>query len=493
MNTTSSQKKRFFFCLLVTAAALLPYALYGFRYFPILDDYIQYGCYPAYDRLSYVYVTIGTLATRPLASLLDPAFWGQFWPMMGFSLVLVVALHLASMALFSGALKRYDITLSPLFFLFYLLFPLGMEGRYWLSASTRIITGLFFASLSLWFLAKFINEQKSLKFFVPFAAFQLISCGFYESVAVFSVSAAVLLFCISFYKNKEKTLFLVPATSVFNIGAMFVYYRAFAGLGALGSRASDVGVSAFSDKLFALLSQVYEAFSQTCNATFLGALKGVKILFSNGFWGVFILIIALLISVLLCGFVQSNTPFSKKKSLCFFVCGAALFTAPLLPNALAAEVWITNRSLFVSIIGAALILEGFWGLFHKKQLKKVLIFLLTFLFLAASVNEYDTYRRVAETDAKLLDEIIVELDESVLCGEKNVTVLLPEEVMVPQNAFFKDHVKSVFDSDWALTGALRARTKNLSIKFAEPIIAGTHSPKENTQIIVIETIESVEK
>ncbi len=488
MNTTSSQKKRLFFCLLVTAAALLPYALYGFSYFPVLDDYIQYGCYPAYERLSYVYVTIGTLATRPLAGLADPAFWGQFWPVMGFALVLVVALHLASLALFSGALKRYHFTLSPLFSLFYLLFPLGMEGRYWLSASTRIIGGLFFAALSLWFLAKFLEERQTPKYFVPFAVFQLISCGFYESAAVFSVSAAVLLFCISFYKCKRKCLLLVPATSVFNIGAMFFYYRAFAGLGALGSRANDAGVTALSDKIFGLFSQVSEVLLQTYNATVIGCAQGIKILFSNGFWGVLILVFALLISILLCCFVQNDSHFSKKKSLCFFVCGAALFVAPLLPNALAAEVWITHRSLFVSFIGAALILEGLWGLFHKKQVKKLLIFILAFLFITASVNEYDIYRRVAQNDQKLLDEIILQLDESVLCGEKNVTVLLPKEVIVPQNAFYKDHVKSVFDSDWALTGALRARAKNLSIKYAEPVILGTQTPKENTQVIMINEI-----
>lgn len=488
MNTLSPRREKTFMTISFIVAVCLPYLIYGFRYFPILDDYIQYGCYPTYEKLSYVYLSIGTLSIRPLASLLDPAFWGQFWPAMGFALVLVTAMHLTSGFMFRDTLKKYSVTLSPLFFLIYLLFPLGMEGRYWLSASTRIVTGLFFASLSLWFLAKFLEEKTSLRFFTAFAFFQLISCGFYESASVFSVSAAVLLFCISFYKNKKKICWLVPVTSFFNITLMFIYYKIFALLGAHSSRAESISLTTLPAKLFETVHQTIEAFSKLYDATFVGFVQGIKLLFSTGFWGIVIFILITAVCCFISRLVKDDKPVSKQKKLCLFSCGIILFFAPLMPNALTADVWITNRSLFVSFIGFALILEGFWYLFHKKQLKKLIIFFIAFLFITASLNEYDTYRRVSENDQKLLDEIILQMDEAVLSGEKNLQIILPEEVIIPQNAFFKDHIKSIFDSDWALTGALRARTKNLKIHYAEPVIKGTEIVKENTQIIVIENI-----
>ena len=266
---------------------------------------------------------------------------------------------------------------------------------------------------------------------------------------------------------------------------MFIYYRIFAGLSSFGSRTESAGLDAIPQKIMEMLSQVFEAFAQFYNAVIKGCFLGIKILFQNGLWGIFVLMLIVLICFLLSRVTKGNAPTEKMPSVCLMVCGIMLFFAPLLPNVLAADVWITNRSIFVSIIGFALILEGFWNLFHKKHCKKVIIFCLAFLFITASVNEYDTYKRAAELDDTLLTQIVAQLEEDVLTGKKNLQVILPEEIQVSQNAFFKDHVKSVFDSDWALTGALRAKTKNLSIKYAEPVLRGNEMLKENCQTIVV--------
>ena len=42
------------------AALLIKVFSAGFSYFCVLDDYVQYGCYPLYDNLSRVYFGIGT-------------------------------------------------------------------------------------------------------------------------------------------------------------------------------------------------------------------------------------------------------------------------------------------------------------------------------------------------------------------------------------------------------------------------------------------------
>ncbi len=488
MNTLTETKRENRLYLVLLSSLLLPYLFYGFRYFPILDDYIQFWAYPAREDLSYVYLTIGTLSIRPLAHLLDPLFWGQFWPLMGFAMVLVSLLLFFSAVLFARTLKAFDVHLSPFFFLIYLLFPLGMEGRYWLSSSTRIVIGLFFTSISLHFLSEFLKKKDSALHFSLFFLFQLISCGFYESVTVFSVSSAVLLFLLGFSAKRKKRFFLVPLVSVLNIGLMFLYYRTFAGLGPTESRAAGLSLEKIPENISAAFSQVKEAFSMAYDATVIGCLRGVSLLTSGGFWGIFLLILIVFCSLVLAGFVKNSRPYGWIKTCLFVGFGAMLFVAPLVPNLLAENVWVTNRSIFVSLIGLSLMMEPLWALLQKKSLRKCLCFLVSFLFLTATVNEYDIYRRANLLDQRLLGQVVSQIEFGGAEDGVRVCVFLPEEVKVEQNASYKDHVKSVFDSDWALTGALREKVGDFSIAYACPVLPGMEIDTAGMQVVTLENV-----
>ncbi len=478
-----SQETKLFITMFL--AACLPYLLYGFRYFPILDDYIQYWCYPAHNDFSHIYLTIGTLSTRPLASLLDVAFWGQLWDVMWLALLLITVLHFFTVFFFYQTGKKFGVTLSPLLLLIYLLLPLGMEGRYWLSASSRIVCGMFFASLSLWFLGGFLKEKQSLRHFLPFAFFQLISCGFYESASVFSVTAAVLLSVIAFWQERKKSFILVPLTSVTNIGLMFLYYRIFANLGLMGSRASGMELSALPANCIEILRQLCEVFALFFDAIIIGSLDGIKLLWSKGFGGILLFFAITLLSLVMIFFSQHKEKPNKVKSLCFAIFGLILFFAPLAPNAMAQYVWITNRSMFTSILGMALILEPVFGAIKNRPARAAILCTVAFLFMTATVNEYDVYQRTNALDSALLDQVIAQMDEDALAGRRAVCVPLEKEVQVPQNAFYKDHVKSVFDSDWATIGGIRARMKSLNVQYIQPLYPGQKMTDPNSQIIYI--------
>jgi len=467
--------------LLFTVAAFLPYLLYGFQYFPILDDFIQYGGYPNYEDVSYVYLTIGTVVTRPLAALLDPVFWGSFWSVPGVALVLMVLLQLASGFLLYHTLKRLSLTPSPLFLLLYLLFPLGMEGRYWLSASTRIIVGLFFASLALYALSRYMTEQKKPWYLALFALFQLLSCGFYEAVAVFAAGAACLLFLL----KPEKKNIAIPVISVINVGLMFTYYKLVAGMSALGSRVSGFALSALPRNILDLFRQLLEQIPLTYRATVDGCTHGVRLLFSHGAWGIVVLVLVLIVSVLVALCSKENRPSYNKKKTCIFVFGGlALFFAPLVPNLMTSDVWITNRSMFIPLIGLFLLIEPLVCLF-KGRVRSVIFFLCAFICLTAGINEYDVYRRVSEQDIRLVDEMATQLDAEALSGEKKVQVILKNPVVTEQNAFYKDHVKSVFGADWSLSGAVRARTGAMKLVCSEPIAEGDALPEEECLVIYL--------
>ncbi|MBE7035460.1 MAG: hypothetical protein E7402_05055 [Ruminococcaceae bacterium] len=471
--------------VLLAFAAFLPYCLYGFRYFPILDDYIQYWAYPARQDFSLIYLTYGTLATRPIASLLDVTFWGQLWPVLPLALFFITLLLVLSGLFMKKTANLYNLSLSPLFFLLLFLLPVGMEGRFWLSASSRLVVGLFFASLSLYVGSHFMQKKRSVPLFLLFAILQLISCGFYESVAVFSVSAAVLLFCLSFSEQRKKLLFLVPAASVCNISLLFGYYKLFADLGLQGSRAASVSASGLADKIGVLFVQLGEVGKSAYSGLVGGFFSGIRVLFRAGVWGVLLFALILLTGLLL-GFLYSKQEQNKqvriKKWLIFELGGFFLFVAPLIPNLLAEEVWITHRSVFISLIGLALMLEPVFCLLPHR-LRRLVLVVLSFMLLTATVNEYDVYRRVHEADCQLLDRVIAEMSMDAKNGTEDVVVLLPGEVKTEQNAYYKDHVKSVFGSDWSLTGAVRARMESLAPRYIRPVLPGEAYETENSQII----------
>lgn len=104
-----------------------------------------------------------------------------------------------------------------------------------------------------------------------------------------------------------------------------------------------------------------------------------------------------------------------------------------------------------------------------KSVQTVLLTSLMFIFIVSGINEYDTYKRNAELDDALVKKVCSAIDNDVKCGKREAVVLLDFLPEVPQVSFYKDHVKSVFYSDWSLTGAVREELKNINIKKVTPV------------------------
>ena len=152
------QKNSTRFFIILFFAYLLKYMIYGFYYYPALDDYIQYGGYPLYNNPSFVLFDIGTICSRPLAAILDIFLWGSLWNTPVIMLIVSSAFHFFSTVILYKTAAKNEITLSPLFAVLFLFFPLGAEGTYWISASSRITVGIFFASLTLYALTKYAKS-----------------------------------------------------------------------------------------------------------------------------------------------------------------------------------------------------------------------------------------------------------------------------------------------------------------------------------------------
>ena len=450
----------------------------GLKYFPVLDDYIQYGYYPLCP-LSHIYFEKGTIATRPFASLLDPAIWGSFYPDLWVALAIICVLFFLSAKLFASIFEKLNIHITPFLYAVYLLVPLGFEGTYWISASSRICVGMFFASLSAFLIIK-ISESRKRWLWIPYVTSTVLSCGFYESVMI--VSCVLQFFVIMSITKSTKKRIIYLITPVLSGAGMLIYYALAKNIGAMGSRASDFGIGNIQFSSFA--DQLFEVFiTGGIRTTFAGALDGLRLLVQNTN-GLILLGLALIISVA-CAHFGSKEKFYAKWGFCIPV-GFILAVLPLAPNVLAEPMWLTYRSAVTSFIGIVLMFAPLFNwLFRHHWAKFTVIFVLVFLFSLSNANELDTYKRVNAQDQYLVSQITAKLNQDVLSGKKDAVVVLPQKVTTRQTSFYKDHVLGAFESDWALTGAVRAMTQNTYITKVTPVVKGTPFDATGCQVIYL--------
>ncbi len=477
MKTTNSKR----FCDISFFIALI-FKMFssGLIYYPVLDDYIQYGGYPLYDKLSYVYLNIGTIATRPFASLADPAVWGKTFPDLWIAALIIAVCFFFAAKLLDAVFTRLGISVTPFLYAILLLIPVGFEGTYWISASSRICVGLFFLSLTAYLLIKTIDTKKGI-YIIPYVVLCILSFGFYETIMIMSFLLQFIIIVTLSKSTKERITFLsVPVLCGI---LMAGYYILAKDIGVMGNRTGGFTFDNLWQKTVEFFSQLTEIFTVvSTKITFLGAFDGFMLIISQKLF----LTLALLILIsALCAYFGGKLQFFApcKKSIAM---GAVLFIVPLLINIFVQDVWLTLRSVVPCFIGLVLISSPVFNkVFKSRIVRSVTIFILVLLFSLGNICELDTYRRVNETDNLLLDKICNQLDDNVLAGNKETVVVLDSEVISPQVCYYKDHVKSVFDSDWALTGAVRAKLGNIKIKTLTPVCDENDANINGKQVIYI--------
>ena len=139
--------------VLLFALFFLRFTYYGLKYYPQLDDYLHYSVYTTEK------ITADFLTTRPLASILDVYLWGNFWGNMIVAILILSILYTVAIYLLMCVFRQY-FSCGWMFLLIAALLPMGFEGLYWISAASRIIVGLFFASVAAFLLQCFYESKK---------------------------------------------------------------------------------------------------------------------------------------------------------------------------------------------------------------------------------------------------------------------------------------------------------------------------------------------
>lgn len=440
MKNTNRENNILFYSAFVLIT-VFKFSFAGFSYTPYLDDYVQYIYYP-YFRMPFSDILFGgpgTAYTRPFAAILDIYFWSKFFPAPQLALILLSVLFAASGIIFFIVLKKLNFPANPLFLIIFALLPSASEGTYWISAATRIVPGIFFAALSLYYMV----GGKRLLFFI----FSLLSHGFYEQICILSFCCALLIF-LSAPKKYYKE-FIIAVSTAFIIGA---YYLIF---GKMGDNSERLGIDArFYLNFGNNLASVFELFfAKQIPLYTKGFLRGIKLISDTKafIWLLALLLISIFLILL---FPKEKSPFFSKKKL---LAGFILFFAPVIPFLVIREPWLNFRNIVPSILGFAIIIDTIFSALFKYKTKYVALFLSIYLCICNSSEVWD-YNKTAAADLKIINEIA-----STYKGENTLYYEIKTDKYLEQNSPYHDHIMSITGSDWGLTGTVRAVLKNKDI------------------------------
>lgn len=454
----------------------------GFEYYPQLDDYIQYYKYTSLNTPAGAVAKYGMLAARPLSNAADVFVWSKFWGGLLAAVLILSALYAASAILFRRVFARLFPAAGGAggnaFALLYLLIPLNIEGTYWLSASTRVVCGLFWTALAAEFFLRWLERVKP-AYAALYGFAQLCAMAAYEQALMLTAALTALIMLAEFRKSGSKTLVgLLTLSNGLFYWAFISFFRDSSALyaSAYGS-VSPFSAYFWTDQLPHVLKQFAAAFVGGGALTLVkGAARGAVLIFTGGkiAFGLISLTCALLVYIYV--FARKRragakldlaAPADAHRIAAPLIAGLILAAAPLVPHIIKSEPWFSLRGTVCSLPGIALCFQAVVN-FAAPRFRRILkgagraeyasaaacaLFVLA-SFLAAG-SELDDYRLTYEHDVAVMAALDEAVDLDTVTGRIALANVEPD-YLADQNFYYHEHIHGVTESDWALSGALYA-------------------------------------
>lgn len=453
---------------------------FGVQYWYQLDDYIQYHNYAMeHDFLALVEL-VGLLASRPLAGIADYFVWSPLFDCMIVGVGLISALYAVTAVLMKRLVARY-FAVSPLFLLVMTLLPLGVEGTYWMSASSRIVVGMLFACLAGWSFAWWLDRGGWYRA-VLFLAAMVIPFGFYEQSAVLAMTLVLGMGLLEFRKRRGRALL-----ALWSLPAAVLYLKLTTLLavgGLYGSRTELVLPTSdyyWSTFLPDILGQIQTVFTGGFFYTLVkGFVRGVRLVFSGELliWCLLTAGVCVLYGWLTRARSKGGQETARKVPLALLT-GVLLAAAPLTPFLILANPWFSFRGAVTSFPGIALVCDTVFLLLRQRVPKgrtvgAVCTGIAALVLCMAGASEIGDYRQTFLNDQKAADAIFAQLpkDYPTEDSARGMSVgLLGMEPSRLDNVNFKwhEHVQGCTESSWALAGLLTSREQKVRLPAITPL------------------------
>lgn len=449
---SSTGTRRPLACAVLFILALLLRASFGgIGYEPILDDTVQYILYPTSVDYGALIAREGMFSSRPLAALMDLLVVGQMGNLF-FAVILMAVMHGISCVLFQRILSRF-FSVGPVFAVIYTLLPLGCEGTYWLSAATRVVSGLFFTACAAMVLCRFIEAGKWWR--VPlYFLLELLSFGFYEQILVLSFALSGLIFLHHFREKRAALAWMAFLCAGIYFG-FTAYFRADSPLADRMELLYPNTPYYFNVFLPDLARQIGMSFlSAGVRTTFVGFWRGLVSCFTGSWlYGIAAAGLAVWYGIL-------NWPRHRRAVVSVegwaraLVWGLLLFIAPITPFFVIARPYFSLRSTVPSFVGAAILIDlSLRALIRRRRAMAAVSGAMVFVCLLGCASEIGDYKATAKAD-RVLAEAVMER-ESELYGRVGI-LNVKEFPVTGQNYPYHEHVASVAAADWTLSAKLAA-------------------------------------
>lgn len=447
--------RQILYFLIVFFPIALRFLYFGFQYFPQLDDYIQYGNYPTSIDYLLLIQEAGLFASRPLAGISDIFLWGQFWDHMIIALMLICVLWAFAALLFRKVFQRW-FGCGMIFLIVFALMPLGFEGTYWISASSRIVVGLFFTALAL-YLLEWWMETGRWYWLVLWLPCLLLSFCYYEQILVLSLTLSLLSVLLHF-RSKGAFMGLLSLPMV----GLYFWFTSHFSTGLLASRVKVIWPNNpyyFHEFLPQVWEQIRAVFFEAGIAiTGKGFLRGIVQIFQDGAW--FYLLCVALASALYyfltrCHRQSKGKLVPQRSTLIGLVFGIVLVVAPVSLFFIIENPWVSLRAAVASFVGFALLADILCRVLlrHHRIFQGILAAVLVFVFTVASVSELHDYKMNCEKDQAIVGTI-----EEFMTRECQTAGILnlKSTYLKDQNYSYHEHVCGITENSWALSGAVAA-------------------------------------
>jgi hypothetical protein len=449
---------------------LLQRGYFGFKYYPVIDDWFLYGGNALYkDKWNEFIVPNKILALRPFAGLVDSYVIGPFHNHLWVVNIMLIAMLMLATYWFYIVLKQNSIAVGSIFICVLAFLPLGLEATHWMSASARIVFALFFISLNAYFLNLYIKHQKA--FFLVIHIIAGVFCvGFYE----LAIPVYILFVFMLLYQNRQsftkKWIGLLP---IVNLIAIAIYYKLNASHPDIAQRGNLISgdwvrhtVDVFSQIFYVLVIVNLKVIKN-------GFLYAMDLFIQNNDYIYLFLCVVFSVAVGYFSGKKLKRTFDYKLS---FIVGILLFGAGIAVNLVIAYIRLPIRVVFFSFIGLGIIAEAivYWisDRFSKK-IYSVVVTVLIFVFTVTGVGEIAQYNKTSQIDASIAKALIDSEDGTKVCSQQYSTYLFgAKQSYFNTSVQYYEHIKTAIESYGALTGCVKQLTQNPYIENIMPVEDG---------------------
>ena len=453
----------------------------GLEYWPQLDDYIQYHNYPTAESFSALQKAVGLLASRPLAGIADYFIWGRMFGFMLVGVAIISLLYAVTTLVLWSVLGRF-FRIGPLFPVIVALLPLGVEGTYWMSASTRVVVGMFWAALAAWLFLEWMDGPRW-RTLAAFLVCQLLPFGFYEQAGILAVTLTVGVAILRYiYRAEDRKKCLLALWAPASMVLYLLLTKLLSNGGVYGSRAAlilPVSRYYFTTFLPDILGQIRKVF---LNADLRILMRGFVRTAGQLLQGRLLLWFA--VTAALCAGVwqlgrKAKTAEGRLPLWLQLVSGLLLAAAPVTLFLILDNPWFSLRGAVTSFPGLALmadgVMEALWtktGVRREAPAALAALCALAFCMAGASeIADYqDTYRADQQAARAVLDTIPADLAGEEGWPALSVGILGLEPTFLPrQNYLWHEHVTGCTESSWAFSGLVGSLADGLALPSLSPL------------------------